>query len=141
MNNEEMSGLFEKLNGVIDTDKISPDMVNSLLGMLGNNSNNASTSNSSDTYSKSSTSDTFSSFSDSSANANTIDMETLLKMKSIIEQMNSTKDDPRSNLLLSLKPYLKESRKGKLDQYVQFMNMSKYMNFLPFMGGGNKKDG
>ena len=33
-----------------------------------------------------------------------------MKMKTIIDKMN-TKDDPRSNLLQSLKPYLKDSRK------------------------------
>ena len=58
-------------------------------------------------------------------------------MKSIIDKMN-IKDDPRSNLLESLKPYLKESRRNKLDQYVQLMNISRVMEVFPFMGGDNK---
>jgi len=121
MNDEEISGIFNKLNSVIDKDKISPDMMNNLLNMLGNNSEPSASS--------------------SATSESNIDMETLLKMKSMIELMNSKSEDPRSNLLSSLKPYLKESRKGKLDQYVQLMNMSKVMNIFPFMGGGNKKDG
>ena len=43
---------------------------------------------------------------ESSSNFGNIDFDTILKMKSIIDKMN-TKDDPRSNLLQSLKhPHL-----------------------------------
>lgn len=66
-----------------------------------------------------------------------IDFDTIMKMKSIIDKMN-IKDDPRSNLLESLKPYLKESRKSKIDQYIQLMNLSRVMDVFPFMGGDNK---
>ena len=51
-----------------------------------------------------------------------IDINTMLKMKSIIDAMNSQKDDPRANLLKSLKPYLKESRKEKVDQYIKIFS-------------------
>ena len=67
-----------------------------------------------------------------------IDFETIMRMKTIIDKMN-TKDDPRSNLLQSLKPYLKDSRKSKIDQYIQLMNMSKVMDVFPFMGGDKPK--
>lgn len=53
-----------------------------------------------------------------------IDMNTVMKMTSVINKMNST-NDPRTNLLNSLKPYLREERKGKLDQYANFMNVAK----------------
>lgn len=66
-----------------------------------------------------------------------IDFDTIMRMKSIIDKMN-IKDDPRSNLLESLKPYLKESRKNKVDQYIQLMNISRVMDVFPFMGGDNK---
>ena len=66
-----------------------------------------------------------------------IDFETIMKMKSIIDKMN-IKDDPRSHLLESLKPYLKESRKSKIDQYIQLMNISRVMDVFPFSGGDNK---
>ena len=66
-----------------------------------------------------------------------LDFDTIMKMKSIIDKMN-IKDDPRSNLLESLKPYLKESRKNKVDQYIQLMNISRVMEVFPFMGGDNK---
>ena len=63
-----------------------------------------------------------------------IDFETILKMKNIIEKMNN-KNDPRSNLLQSLKPYLNDSRKSKVDQYINLMNMSKVLDVFPFNGG------
>ena len=123
--NEDLSSLFEKLN--INKDNISPEMINNLMGMF----NNSDNSNSSEQETKSS--------SNSDNNSNGIDIETIMKMKSIIDMMN-VKDDPRSNLLQSLKPYLKESRKSKVDQYIQLMNMSKVMEIFPFMGGGNSNE-
>ena len=64
-----------------------------------------------------------------------IDINTMLKMKSIIDAMNSQKDDPRANLLKSLKPYLKESRKEKVDQYINNNNIQDVLilyNFINF---------
>jgi len=72
-----------------------------------------------------------------SSNFGNLDFDTIMKMKSIIDKMN-VKDDPRSNLLESLKPYLKESRKNKVDQYIQLMNISRVMDVFPFMDGDNK---
>ena len=54
--------------------------------------------------------------------------------------MNNTKNDPRANLLLSLKPYLKDSRKEKVEQYVKLFSMGKIMEvFNPRNGGDDKK--
>lgn len=69
----------------------------------------------------------------------TIDMNTILKLKQVMEKMNQSKDDPRSNLLLSLKPYLKPSRKQKVDQYIQLFNMGSIMENLNPMGGEKTK--
>ena len=58
-----------------------------------------------------------------------LDMNTILKMKSIMESMNN-KNDPRANLLYSLKPYLRESKKDKVDQYVNMLNIRKIADFM-----------
>lgn len=108
--NEDLSNIFEKLN--INKDSISPDMINNIMGMLNNNDSNTNSSN--------------------SANSD-IDIGTILKMKSLFEKMNNS-NDPRSNLLQSLRPYLKESRQSKLDQYIQ---MSKILQILPLINGDN----
>lgn len=68
-----------------------------------------------------------------------IDMNTILKIKQVMEKMNNNKNDPRSNLLLSLKPYLKPSRKQKVDQYIQIFNMGSIMENFNFMGGDKTK--
>lgn len=75
----------------------------------------------------------------SNTNFGNIDINMLFKVKSIMDKMNTNKNDPRSNLLLSLKPYLKESRKSKVEQYVQLLNMSKVMEAFNQNGGENVK--
>lgn len=137
MNNEDMSDLFEKFNNVAGQNNVSPDMVNNLFNML-KNSNSSQNNSSTTNFENSSDSQDSSNNSTDYSSSNGIDFETIMKMKSIIDKMN-VKDDPRSNLLQSLKPYLKDSRKAKVDQYIQLMNMSKVMEIFPFMGGDNKK--
>ena len=124
--NDDLSSLFEKFN--IDKNSISPEMVNNLISMINNSSNNSNTTQSNSVNQN---------YSDSSNSRSSIDLDTILRMKSIIDKMN-VKNDPRSNLLESLKPYLKESRRNKIDQYVQLMNMSKVMESFNFMSGENK---
>lgn len=68
-----------------------------------------------------------------------IDMGTILKIKQIMEKMNSKKNDPRSNLLLSLKPYLNPTRKQKVDQYIQLFNMGSLMENFNNIGGDKSK--
>lgn len=115
--NEDLSGIFEKFN--INKDSISPEMINNLMDMLkqNNNSSNDSQDNSKEDV--------------SSNNFGDIDFNTILKMKSVIDKMN-VKNDPRSKLLLSLKPYLNQNRQNKLEQYIQ---MSKIIEILPLIGG------
>ena len=138
MNNENMSDVFEKINNIAGQNNISPEMVNNLFSMF--NNSNSSNNNESNNHSGNSSHQDYnnSTNTDSSFGNSGIDFETIMKMKTIIDKMN-TKDDPRSNLLQSLKPYLKDSRKSKIDQYIQLMNMSKVMDVFPFMGGDKKK--
>lgn len=123
--NEDLSSIFEKFN--IDKNSISPDMFNNLMNILNSSPNNSDNEQENN----------YSQVENGSSNfQNNIDFDTILKMKSIIDKMN-IKDDPRSNLLQSLKPYLKESRRSKVDQYVQLMNMSKVMESFNLFNGGN----
>ena len=130
-----------KINNIAGQNNISPDMVNNLFTMFNNsnssNSNENSNPNSSDNFSNQNYNSSTNSNDNLFGNSG-IDFETIMKMKTIIDKMN-TKNDPRSNLLQSLKPYLKDSRKSKVDQYIQLMNMSKVMDVFPFMGGDKNK--
>ena len=64
-----------------------------------------------------------------------IDMNTIFKLKQAMDSMNNNKNNPRSNLLLSLKPYLRPERRPKIDQYIQLFNMSSIVENLKSMGG------
>ena len=60
-------------------------------------------------------------------------------MQKIMSSLNNDKqNDSRTNLLISLKPYLKDSRKNKVDQYIQLMKMGKIFEILNPSGGDNK---
>jgi len=51
-------------------------------------------------------------------------MQYMLRMKSIIDEMSHT-NDARSNLLLSLKPYMRDSRKHGIDNAIKLLSLSK----------------
>lgn len=122
MNNEDMSDLFNKFSNMVNEGNIPDEMKNILSSLSSNGSSGNSNSNDS------------SSTSSNSSNPS-IDFETLMKIKSIMEKMNNN-NDPRANLLLSLKPYLKESRKEKIDQYIKLFGMSKVLEMFNNSGGG-----
>ena len=121
-NNSNDSSSASSLNSAPDLNNIlsqvSPEMLNNLGNML--NSKSQSTPN-------------------SSQNGNfNLDMNTIMKMKSIMENMNN-KNDPRANLLYSLKPYLRDSKKDKLDQYVNLLNVSKIADLMNNNNDNKKK--
>ena len=119
MNDNEMNNMFEQLGQMFKNNEF-PDDIKNLLNNVKNSSNDSNSSeNSNDTN---------------------IDINTILKMKKIMDSMNSNKDDPRSNLLLSLKPYLKESRRKKVDQYIQLFGIGKAFEIMNSLGGENSND-
>ena len=68
-----------------------------------------------------------------------IDINTILKIQKVMNSINNDKqNDSRTNLLMSLKPYLKETRKNKVDQYIQLMKMGKVFEIINPLGGDNK---
>ena len=123
---------------------ITPDMINNFVDMLKNNQNTDNPKNNSNTDNNDNPSNNinldeilskFSLNNNSSENNNQnnssspIDFDTIIKIKSIMETLN-TKDDPKSNLLYSLKPYLRKSKQAKLDQYVNLMKISQVTNLF-----------
>ncbi len=124
MDEKEMADMVKNISNMMNNGNIPDDIKNII--------NNLKSDNASSTNNSSSSEDT------TTSSTNNIDFETILKMKSIFEKMNSN-DDPRANLLRSLKPYLKESRKSKVDQYIQLFNMSKVMDIFKTNGGENIK--
>lgn len=133
MNENDMNNLLNQFNNMVKNNEI-PDNLKDIINTFSNsntnnNNNNNSNNSSSNTDSETSTSTDFD-----------IDINTILKFKQILDAMNSNKSDPRSNLLLSLKPYLKDSRKQKVDQYIKIFNIEKAFETFNSLGGDNKND-
>lgn len=132
------------INGAIS--QISPEMIQNFSKMLSQNQsgtnssssnynsglNNGSSANgygSSDSSSNGFSNSSSSSSANSSATNNNgfdfsnIDMNAVMKMASNLN--NSGRNDPRGNLLNALKPYMRDSKKGKMDNYMNLLNMAK----------------
>ena len=58
------------------------------------------------------------------------DVETILKIKNIMSSINKNKDCPRNKLLSSLKPYLENTKKEKLEQYMKIANLLSVLDTL-----------
>lgn len=106
-----------ELNDVVS--QISPEMIQNFSSMMNGQVNNNGSNGSNSSSESNSNGFDFSQ----------IDMNTVLKMKSVMDNLNS-KDDPRSNLLYSLKPYLREEKRGKVDQYANLLNVAKIADLL-----------
>lgn len=96
--NEDFSDILNNFSNILKEKNID---LNSILG--GNLPPNDNTQTSND--------DNFS-----------FDINTILKIKEIMSNMNS-KNSPRNQLLYSLKPYLEDNKKEKLEQYIKIANL------------------
>lgn len=66
------------------------------------------------------------------SNSFDFDINTILKMKGIMDKMNS-QNNPRNNLLYSLKPFLRDNKKEKLEQYIKISNI---LSIFELLGNG-----
>lgn len=103
---------------------ISPEMIQNFSKLLSNQGNNNQNSNSSQNSGNNSNQQS------NNFDLNGIDMNTIMKMSSALGKMKNTSNDPRANLLNSLKPYLRDSKKGKLDNYINLLNVSKIAEIM-----------
>ena len=122
---------------------ISPEMISNMANMLknsnfSNNSSGVNNNSNSTQENEGAKNSEFNTNSASSSNASSsIDFETIMKIKSIMDTLNK-KDDPRSNLLYSLKPYLRKTRQDKLDQYVNLFKITQVSDLFNFKKGDKK---
>ena len=121
MNDNDIENMMNQINKMIQNNEIPNDLKNIINGFKASSNNNSSDKSSDSASSE-------------------IDINTIFKMKQVMDSINSNKDDPRTNLLLSLKPYLKESRQKKVDQYIKLSGIGKAFETFNFLGGENKND-
>lgn len=131
--------MMNKIKNMVDNgnisdaiSQISPEMLQNFSNLMNqnndnNNSNNNNINNNNNNSENSNYSDN--SKKNNFPNLGNLDMDTMMKITSVLSQMND-KNDPRANLLYSLKPYLRDSKKNKLDQYAQLLNISKIADIM-----------
>lgn len=114
LNNQSSNTSTSKSTDSQNNLNITPEMINNLANMLKSSdlSSNTVQNQKEETVNSSSSSEN-----------NNLDFSTILKIKNIMDSLNQN-DDARSKLLYSLKPYLRESRQKKIDQYVNIFKFS-----------------
>ena len=120
----DMSDIMNKLNSMLKNNELPDDIKNIVNNFSNSAKNDSSTSSNNDT----------------SFDTSGIDFDTILKMKTIMDSMNNPQNDPRSNLLKSLKPYLRDSRKSKVDQYIKIFSIGIVFEAFNPLGGDKKNN-
>lgn len=124
---DNMSNLMNQISNMLNSNEI-PDDIKKMMYNLSKSQKDGSTSNTASPNEI-----------PNSSQVPDLDIETIMKIKKIMDSMKETKNDPRANLLRSLKPYLKDSRKEKVEQYIQFLGIEKAFETFGSLGGDKKK--
>ena len=64
---------------------------------------------------------------------NMLNSDNFAMMRNVMEALQRH-DDPRSQLLLALKPYLSSSRSAKIDKAIMLLSLGKIPSIMKFMG-------
>lgn len=132
MEQDNFSELMNKFSQMMENGDV-PENIKDIFNNFNSNQNSydSSYNNNSNNSSESSTNDGNNSFN--------LDFETIMRLQKIMNQMKNEKNDPRTNLLLSLKPYLKDSRQQKIEQYINIFKITKIIDLFNKTGGDNLK--
>lgn len=71
----------------------------------------------------------------SNSTGSQFDAETLFKIQKLLSLLNSQGNSNDETLLKALKPYMRDSRKDKIDQYVKLLHIFKLFEKFQEMGG------
>ncbi len=106
--------LLDKLSSILSEKNIN---INDILENFQNTSSNENASEETNDFSK-------------------IDPATLLKLQKIMSLLNSKKTNSKDEtLLLALKPYMRDSKKEKIDQYIKLLHIINMFEKFQEMGG------
>lgn len=130
---EDMEDIFQKLNSII-SDKETADNLKNIINNFNTSSTNSSqASDDEKKYQNSSESN-------SSSDIPNFDINTILKLKNLMDKFNSSQNDSRANLLLALKPYLADSKKEKIDLYIRFLKILNVVEAIDLNGGDSTSE-
>lgn len=143
MDNNLDENTMNKIKNMVDggdlygaISQISPEMIQNFSKLLSNNNDNSQNSQNEQIPKQNSNTYSQNTQTNSNFDFSNIDINTIMKMKSVVEKMNNS-SDPRSNLLQSLKPYMRDGKKEKIDQY---SNLLKMANVAEIMKNNQKGD-
>lgn len=155
----DLSGAFEQVQQML-SDKDGQMQIQNILSMFssGGGDENAEAASSSESLGENAENASFSENSDekvdtfalgnkgsdggkgaSTGNSDGFDIETMLKISSVLQSLNADDDNPKTAFLKSLKPFLKESRQSKLEQAAKLMKIASVLKL--FRQDGNKGGG
>ena len=123
--NEDLSNVMNQFSNILKEKNID---LNTILNKASDNpSNSSELDNNQNSF-----------FSNNQTDFN-LDIETILKIKDIMQQMNQ-KNAPRNNLLNSLKPFLRKNKQEKLDEYIKYANLLNLLELFNSKGGNNSNE-
>jgi len=149
----DLSGAFEQVQQML-SDEDGQTQIQNILNMFlsGNGDENAGTASSSESLGENAENVSFSpkdvntsslgnnvGKGTSTGNSDGFDIETMLKISSVLQSLNAADDNPKTTFLKSLKPFLKESRQSKLEQAAKLMKIASVLKL--FRQDGNKGGG
>lgn len=145
MNDNDMNEMFNKAKEMLANNQVPDEFKSIVSNFQKSNSNNNYNPNPKQTNNNQKNYNTYSQMNNkqtSSSNSNDsmpdIDMATLMKMQSIMSKMKSSDNDDMSRLLLSLKPYLRDEKKDKIDEYIKLIKMGRLTQVIESLGGDKR---
>ncbi|MGN0107726.1 MAG: hypothetical protein ACI4A5_08520 [Hominilimicola sp.] len=57
-------------------------------------------------------------------------LDQFMQLKNIMQSMTANRNDPRTNLLMSLKPYMRSSRQKSIDSAVKLLGLTNITKLL-----------
>lgn len=122
INNNQVPDEIKDLASKFKSDEVSSE--NSASGNIGNLNNTQSSNDGSKANSNNSSQFDFSN----------IDIGTLMKVQGMLSKLNSASDDDMTKLLFALKPYLRNEKKEKVDEYIKLVRMGKMTELFDLLG-------
>lgn len=119
----DISALFSMLSNNDDIKNKKPEEI--LAKLMSSNINGNSNNSNSENY-----------VDNEPSYDNTPDIETMMKLMKIMKSSNEK--SPSKDLLNSLKPFLNDSRKEKVDQYIKILGITKALEMFNELGDNSK---
>ena len=108
--------------------------INDLLNNFQNSNSESSTNNQSNGTDDNNSENNSNNTSNSSEIPDFIDISTILKIKNLMSKYKNA-NSQNVQLLMSLKPFLRESRREKLDKYAQMLKIAELFENFDLFGG------